>query len=156
VAVRAPPPVPSPSIKKMTPEQRQAFIRAEAARRLEERQQRLGLISPVIPAPGTSVEERLARERAEAAAKASAAEKEAEQREAARNARLASERGLAPTPIPTAAPVAVVVPSLPSAAVVPSLPSAAVVPSPPTAVAKKKAPPPPAPRSAMKSSLPQL
>jgi actin cytoskeleton-regulatory complex protein PAN1 len=144
---RAPPPAPSPSVmntKNMTPEERQAFIRAEAARRLEERQQRLGLIAPsVTPTPDTSLEERLAREKAEAAEKASAAEKEAEQREAARQARLANDRGDTPKP----------------ASPVPARISSPAIPSSPASVAtKKKAPPPPAPRprgalpSAMKKS----
>ncbi|KIM28843.1 hypothetical protein M408DRAFT_8613 [Serendipita vermifera MAFF 305830] len=152
---RPPPPAPSPTVatKNMTPEERQAFIRAEAARRLEERQQRLGLIAPsVTPTPDNSVEERLARERAEAAEKASAAEKEAEQREAARKARLASDRGDAPTPTPPAAPA----PPAPVAVPSPVTPS-----SPPSVAGRKKAPPPPAPRprgaplpSAMKKVAP--
>lgn len=133
---RPPPPAPSPSVaantKNMSPEERQAFIRAEAARRLQERQQRLGLIAPsVTPTPDTSVEERLAREKTEAAEKASAAEKEAEQRDAARKARLASERGDVQTSA-SPAPPSVSTPVTPS--------------SPPSVGGKKKAPPPPAPR----------
>ncbi|KAG8868591.1 hypothetical protein FRC20_003109 [Serendipita sp. 405] len=145
-----PPPAPSPTVKNtktMTPEERQAFIRAEAARRLQERQERLGLISPsVTPAPDTALEERLAKEKAEAAEKASAAEKEAEQREAARRARLASERGEDATKSPSSAPPVPVPPAAPIA------PSAGYTSSPAPVVPKKKAPPPPAPRSSMKST----
>ncbi|KAG8833257.1 hypothetical protein FRC17_011032 [Serendipita sp. 399] len=149
-AARAPPPpTPSPTVKNtktMTPEERQAFIRAEAARRLQERQQRLGLISPsVTPAPDTALEERLAKEKAEAAEKASAAEREAEQREAARRARLASERGDDATKSSAAAPTP---PAAPSPAPAPAPPAS----SPSSIIPKKKAPPPPAPRSALKAT----
>ncbi|KIM28489.1 hypothetical protein M408DRAFT_51296, partial [Serendipita vermifera MAFF 305830] len=76
-----------------TPEERQDFIRAEGARRLKERRQRLGLVvSSVTPTPDISVEERLARERAEAAERMDVAEKEAEWRDAVRKSRLTRER----------------------------------------------------------------
>lgn len=149
---RPAPVAPSPTVRNtrnMTPEERQAFIRAEAARRLEERQQKLGLISPsVTPAPDTALEERLAKEKAEAAEKARIAEEEAQRREAARQARLQSDRGETSTPTP--APPA---PAPVSASPAPISPA----PTPPvtgSTPVKKKAPPPPAPKSAMKSPLP--
>ena len=69
----------------MTPEERKAHARAEAQRRIQERMAALGLQpaspSPATPKVDTSVEERLAREKAEAEEKAKAAEREAEERE---------------------------------------------------------------------------
>src|SRR5882762_8876385 len=72
----APAQSPAPSTKNMTPEERQAFIRAEARRRMEARMQALGVATPSSsssPTLDTSVEDRLAQERREAEEKAKAA-----------------------------------------------------------------------------------
>ena len=62
----------------MTPEERQAFARAEAQRRIEARKAALGLVATPSPAPiDTTVEDRLQQEKKEAEEKARAAEKEA-------------------------------------------------------------------------------
>jgi len=69
---------PAPNTKKMTTEERQAFLRAEAKRRIDARTQALGL-SPAVSSPSldTTVEERLAQERKEAEEKARQAEQQA-------------------------------------------------------------------------------
>ena len=74
----APPPAPA---TKMTPEERQAFIRAEAQRRLEARKQALGLValssvSVASPSLDTTIENRLAQEKKEAVEKAHEAERQ--------------------------------------------------------------------------------
>ncbi|KAL7419920.1 hypothetical protein Q5752_005838 [Cryptotrichosporon argae] len=88
------PPVPPPApaaqpTKKMTPEERSAFIREQAQRRIQERLRALGVESAPEPAAvDTSVQERLERERKEAEAKAASAEAEQQAREEARRKRL--------------------------------------------------------------------
>ena len=76
----------------MTPEERQAFVRAEAERRLKARMQALGVSSPSSASPtlDVSVEDRLAQEKKEAEEKVKEAEKQAEQREKLRKERLES------------------------------------------------------------------
>jgi len=121
-AISKPPPAPpastqSPatSTKNMSPEERQAFIRAEAKRRMEARMQALGVAAPAASSTlDTSVEDRLAQERKEAEEKAKAAEKQEEERQKARAERLQAEKTLkggrttpgpvSPAPTPKAAP----------------------------------------------------
>lgn len=92
-----PPPVPSPGPKaKMTAEER----RLAAQQRVQERARSLGLVAPSSAAPSepaspgvdATVQERLEKEKAEAAAKAAEADREAEAREAERKARLEKDR----------------------------------------------------------------
>jgi hypothetical protein len=104
-AVSKPPPAPptpakSPAanVKNMTPEERRAFIQAEAQRRTAERMAAMGLTaapSSSTPQPtlDTSTEDRLAREKKEAEEKARAAEEAAAERARQRDERLRSERG---------------------------------------------------------------
>ncbi|OCH86200.1 hypothetical protein OBBRIDRAFT_797422 [Obba rivulosa] len=141
---KPPPPPPTPSnataMKNMTPEERQAFIRAEAQRRLQERMATLGVTgsSPSTPKLDTSVEDRLAREKKEAEEKARAAEREAEERERLRRERLEVEKTLKDgktTPSPSTPTAATPAPPPPP-------PPAAQVSTP------KSTPPPPKPRTA--------
>ncbi|KAF7294543.1 Actin cytoskeleton-regulatory complex protein [Mycena indigotica] len=140
---------PAPATKNMTPEERQAFARAEARRRVEERMKALGVTPTPSPAVvDSSVEERLAQEKKEAEEKARIASKEAEEREAARQSRLANEKAVkdggatAPTPTKTvsAAPPA----PTPTSKAVPPPPKPKSAPPPP--IRQKAAPPPPKPR----------
>ncbi len=79
--------------KNMTAEERAAWIRSEAQRRVQERMRMLGAVAPAGPsAVDTSVEERLKAEQAEAAAKSAQADQEAAAREEARKARLEEQR----------------------------------------------------------------
>lgn len=79
--------------KNMTAEERAAWIRSEAQRRVQERMRALGAVAPAGPTPvDTSVEERLKAEQAEAAAKSAQADQEAAAREEARKARLEEHR----------------------------------------------------------------
>lgn len=79
--------------KNMTPEERAAWIRSEAQRRVQERMRMLGAVAPAGPTPvDTSVEDRLKAEQAEAAAKSAQADQEAAEREEARKARLEEQR----------------------------------------------------------------
>ncbi|EPQ26256.1 uncharacterized protein PFL1_06191 [Pseudozyma flocculosa PF-1] len=79
--------------KNMTPEERAAWIRAEAQRRVQERMRMLGAVAPSGPAAvDTSVEERLKAEKAEAEARSAQADREAAAREEARKARLEEHR----------------------------------------------------------------
>lgn len=100
-AVAAPAPAPAPASpsssgppKNMTPEERQAWIRSEAQRRIAERMRALGAAAPssTIPAADSSVEQRLAADKAEAEARAAQADAEAAAREEARRARLEEQR----------------------------------------------------------------
>ncbi|KIN98721.1 hypothetical protein M404DRAFT_31043, partial [Pisolithus tinctorius Marx 270] len=154
-AAPAPSRSPAPQLKNMTPEQRKAYIQAQAKRRLEERMQALGVSSPaptsaVSPTLDSSVEDRLEREKREAEEKAREAERQAEEREQVRKQKLEAERaikegkGSTPTPTPTTTAPA------PSPGPVPvSTPTAPVsrpTPTPTTPVAKA-APPAPKPRA---------
>lgn len=145
-AISAPPPAPpaptstrtsAPSTKNMSPEERAAFIRAQAQERLQARMRALGMVvpesEPSTPTVDKSVEERLEREKKEAEEKARQAEKEQEEREAARKARLqqASEGSATPT--------------------APAKPPA---PSAPLKSSMKKAPAPPPPKSRAASAIP--
>lgn len=78
-----------------TPEERAAFIRAQAEQRMAERLAALGIKAPTKP--GETAAQRIERERAERTAKLRQAEEEDDRREAERQARLAEETG-APAP----------------------------------------------------------
>lgn len=150
-AITAPPPAPpaptsvktsAPATKNMSPEERAAFIRAQAQERLQARMRALGMAvpesEPSTPTVDKSVEERLERERKEAEEKTKQAEKEQEEREAARKARLQQATGSgAATPTPptngTKAPPAPVK----------------------SAMKKAPAPPPPKPRGPAAVSSPK-
>ncbi|KAI5118090.1 hypothetical protein M0805_007740 [Coniferiporia weirii] len=150
----APPPAPKPSaspapnMRNMSKEEREAFIREQAQRRLQERMRALGVTTPgpsaagpASPSVDTTVEDRLARERKEAEEKAVQAEKAAEERERSRKERVESERALkegkAVTPSPAAPVAPVTAPPAPS--------PAAAKPPPPPVLPQKRAPAPPPP-----------
>ena len=141
----AAPPKPAaaaPDTKKMTPEERTAFIRAQAQARIQDRLKALG----VEPAPDATVvdkstEERLAAEKQEAENKAKAADEEQKKREEARRARMAAT---SPQPKDEPAPA----PPTPKSILKGSKPGP---PPPPTSRAK---PAPPPPRSAPSPAKP--
>ena len=126
---------PRPDVKKMTPAERQAFIKAEGQRLTQARMAALGVTTAATSSPvlDTSVEDRLQQEKKEAEEKAKAAEKQAEERERARKERLDNEKSLKEgkmTPVPPAPhPPAVTAPKA----------TPKVAPPPP----KPRAPPPP-------------
>lgn len=99
-AISKPPAPPPPSstpanMAKMTKEERQAYIKAEAQRQIQERMKALGITtSASTPTIDTSVADRLAQEKKEAEEKAKAAEKAEEERARARQERLASEKAI--------------------------------------------------------------
>ena len=145
----APPPLPAPtsqaaaapSTKNMTAEERTAFIREQAQRRIQDRLKALGVEAAPADqhAVDKSVEERLEREKQEAAEKAKTAEREQEAREQARQVRLADAGGMkednklsSPQP-PTDPPKSAVKQPKPA-------------PTPPAPRNNKQAPVPPAPR----------
>lgn len=136
-AVPTPGKSPAPNVKNMAPEERRAFIQAEAQRRTAERMAAMGLSVPPSssspkPTLDTSTEDRLAREKKEAEEKARAAEEAAAERARQRDKRLKSERGEgASTPASTVATA-----QMAPATVVPKVP-------PPV---KPRAPAPPPPR----------
>ncbi|KAG1741757.1 uncharacterized protein EDB91DRAFT_313156 [Suillus paluster] len=150
-----PPPAPSrspaPGQKNMNPEERKAFIQAEAKKRLEARMQALGVSAPssvASPTLDVSVEDRLAQEKKEAEEKAKEAERQAEERERLRRERLESEKALkegkaTPQPTPT-------VPT-PTTTAPPPAPAPKVAPQ----ALKTRAPAPPPPRKgpALRPSL---
>ncbi|CAD6985087.1 unnamed protein product [Tilletia controversa] len=82
----------------MTPAERQAWQRAEAQRRVQERMRALGAMAPAAPSPppsggiDSSVEERLAQEKADASERAAKADREAAEREEARRLQLEEQR----------------------------------------------------------------
>jgi hypothetical protein len=80
-----------PNTKNMTPEERTAFIREQAQRRIQDRLRALGVESAPSDTPTVdkSVEERLAQEKKEAEEKSKTADEEQKARESARQARLA-------------------------------------------------------------------
>ncbi|KAG9290202.1 hypothetical protein G9A89_022178 [Geosiphon pyriformis] len=88
----------SSSSKAKSPEERAAFIKAEAERRMQERLKALGVTPPVAAAKSTpvsrssSISDRLAREKAETAERIERAEKEAAERERTRSERLLAEK----------------------------------------------------------------
>lgn len=102
----ATPPAPAPSVPsapKLSGAEREAWIRAEAQRRVQERMRMLGVAGTVDKAPSVdaSVEQRLAIEKSEAEARTRQAEEEAKAREEARKTRLREHKQ--PPPPPTRA-----------------------------------------------------
>ncbi|KAI0378731.1 hypothetical protein F5Y04DRAFT_261465 [Hypomontagnella monticulosa] len=77
-----------------TPEERAAFIKQEAEKRMAERLAALGI--KTSSKPGETTAQRMERERAERAAKLRQAEEEDARREAERQARIAEEQGVPP------------------------------------------------------------
>jgi actin cytoskeleton-regulatory complex protein PAN1 len=135
---------PAPQTKSMTPDERAAFIRAQAQQRLQERMKALGVSGapPSSSSPvDTSVEARLANERKEAEEKARKAEKDAEDREKLRQQRLEVERA-------ARSPVAPVPPKATTPVTVPPVPK----PVPPRPANKRAPRPPPPPRSSNSSN----
>ncbi|GAA5914800.1 actin cytoskeleton-regulatory complex protein PAN1 [Sporobolomyces salmoneus] len=91
-SVPAPAPASStPDPKSMSPEERQAFIRAEAQRRIQDRLRALGVAAPSA-GPDTSVQDRLEAEKAEAARKSAQADEQMKAKEVERQAKLERER----------------------------------------------------------------
>ncbi|GAA5838700.1 hypothetical protein JCM9279_003832 [Rhodotorula babjevae] len=105
--VDAPPPPPptapptaaaapaAPDTRSMTPEQRQAFIRSEAQRRIQERLRALGVAAPSAAGANgvdTSVQDRLEADKLEAARKAAEADEQLKAKELERQAKLDRER----------------------------------------------------------------
>ncbi|TDL18518.1 hypothetical protein BD410DRAFT_497704 [Rickenella mellea] len=147
-----------PSLKSMTREEREAYIREQARRKLEERMRALGVApSPGGTSPGgasasggggssavdSSVEDRLAREKKEAEERSKQAEREAEEREKARRERierLKAPAATSPTPSPTT--------TTPKATATPSQARSAPPPAP------KRAPAPPPPRKGFGARTP--
>lgn len=80
--------------KDMSAEEKQAWLRSEAQRRIEERKRALGISAPVSSQSTSdqTVENRLAAEKAEAAARSAQADAETTAREDARRARLEQQR----------------------------------------------------------------
>ena len=159
------PPKPSPSptpAKNLTSEERLAYAKAQALRRIEARKAALGIISPSTTALDTSVEERLQQEKREAEEKSLAAEKQAGERERLRRERLENEKassreGKSPT-IPSPVPVVRETLTQPSSAPVPKAPppkTRAPAPPPPrrnpTAGNVRSGPPPPGPNASTKA-----
>ncbi|KAI0689841.1 hypothetical protein BC835DRAFT_1407733 [Cytidiella melzeri] len=153
--INRPPPAPTPArspapaVKKMTPEERKAFMQAEAQRRIQERMAALG-VTPAASAAtkvDSSVEDRLAKEKREAEEKAEAAERAAEERDRLRRERLQGEKAAKGDPTPST-PVAPTPPvTSPSAPRAPAPPPPRKTPSarPPVASPSPAPPPPPAP-----------
>lgn len=130
---------PSPSLSKMTPEQRRAYTQEQAKLRIQERMTKLGVLSPSTSTTDTSVEDRLQQEKKEAEERAKVAEKQAEERERARRERLENEKALKEGRTTPGVPITSISGS--------SSPSSAPVPKPPVPIPTKTAPPPPKPRA---------
>jgi len=153
-SVNKPPPAPPPpsstptNMSKMTREERQAYIKAEAQRQIQERMKALGVTtSTSTPTVDSSVADRLAQEKREAEEKAKAAEKAEEERARARQERLANEKAIKegknldpPSPIP--------------APPNPTISSPAKPPAPPPPKSRARPPPPPAKLSRSAATLP--
>lgn len=94
---------------KMSPAERDAWIRSEAQRRVQERMRMLGVAgssAEKTPSVDLSVEQRIAAERSEAEARAAQADKEAKEREEARKARMRENRQAPQPPARNRAPPA--------------------------------------------------
>ncbi|CAG8557077.1 1263_t:CDS:10 [Ambispora leptoticha] len=93
-------PVPSSSLKGKTSEERAAFIKAEAERRMQEKLKAFGITPSTLDSKSTpsptsgspSITDRLARERAEANERIARAERENEERERTRAERLLADK----------------------------------------------------------------
>ncbi|KIK82034.1 hypothetical protein PAXRUDRAFT_832446, partial [Paxillus rubicundulus Ve08.2h10] len=144
--IQPPPAPPAPArssasaMKNMTPAERQAFIRAEAQRRLDARKQALGVVTPsstsvASPTLDATIETRLAQEKEEAEERTREAERQADEREKQRKEKLEADKALKerkfPSPTPTSTAPA---------------PAPRLVPN-PTKPTPKVAPPPPKPRT---------
>ncbi|KAF9650631.1 hypothetical protein BDM02DRAFT_1351141 [Thelephora ganbajun] len=156
-SISQPPPAPPPpsstpaNMAKMTKEERQAYIKAEAQRQIQERMKALGVTtSASTPSIDSSVADRLAQEKKEAEEKAKAAEKAEEERARARQERLANEKAIkeGKTPEPQSPAPAPLTPAVSS----PVKPSAPPPPKtrarprpPPTKPSRSSAPPAPTP-----------
>lgn len=153
-SISQPPPAPPPpsstpaNMAKMTKEERQAYIKAEAQRQIQERMKALGVsTSSSSPTIDSSVADRLAQDKKEAEEKAKAAEKAEEDRARARQERLANEKAIrggrnlepsSPAPAPTvSSPVKPPAPPPPKTRARP--------PPPPTKPSRPAAPPAPTP-----------
>lgn len=136
-AVPPPPPATAPPattpasavLPKLTGAERDAWIRAEAQRRVQERMRLLGVggrpAGDASPSVDVSVEERLQAEKREAEARAAEADREAAAREEARRARMREQKtGRAPAPAPPAEQVEAEAPATPPAATAPTPPAA--------------------------------
>ncbi|KAH9842454.1 uncharacterized protein C8Q71DRAFT_732931 [Rhodofomes roseus] len=151
----APTKSPAPNLKNMSGEERKAFIRAEAQRRMQERMAALGVAPSGSTSPkiDTSVEDRLAMEKKEAEEKAHAAEKEAEERQRLRRERLENEKALkgTPSPAPPAPSASTTAPPAPPAFLAPAAAQTPTPkPTPPPVKSRAPAPPPPRKGSAPK------
>ena len=146
-----PPPSSTPAnMAKMTKEERQAYIKAEAQRQIQERMKALGVTtSASTPSIDSSIADRLAQEKKEAEEKAKAAERAEEERARARQERLANEKAikegktleppsLAPAPDPPAPTI-----SSPMKPPAPPPKTRARPPPPPTKSSRPSAPPAP-------------
>ena len=134
----------APSTKNMTAEERSAFIREQAQKRIQDRLRALG-VAPATEAPAVdkSVEERLEREKKEAEEKSQSAEKEQEAREEARRQRL--QGGSTKTEDEKSAPAS---PAAPLKSAMKKPPAA------PPAPASRSKPPAPKPRAPAPISAP--
>ncbi|ORY26048.1 hypothetical protein BCR39DRAFT_542389 [Naematelia encephala] len=146
-ASSAPPPpkpsAPAPQTKHMTPEERTAFIREQAQRRIQERLKALG-VDPgpsEEPAVDKSVEDRLEQEKKEAEERARKADAEQAAREQARQARLAGGTADA-APTPPEAPKSILKKAGP--------------PAPPPSKGAKQPPAPPTPRGGKAAAPPAV
>ncbi|RXK39792.1 hypothetical protein M231_02985 [Tremella mesenterica] len=165
IAAPPPPPAPTstaaaPSTKNMTPEQRSAFIREQAQKRIQDRLRALGVESapPEQPVVDKSVEERLEREKKEAEAKSASAEKDLEAREEARRQRLGLSTPSVSTESPTTPVSTAPPPPAPPASRAPASPaplrSAMKKPAAPPAPPSRKGPPAPVTRAPAVSAPP--
>ena len=139
ISVSQPPPPPPPpsstptNMARMTKEERQAYIKAEAQRQIQERMKALGVTSSAsTPSIDSSVADRLAQEKKEAEEKAKAAEKAEEERSRARQERLANEKAIKEGK------------SLEPPSLAPVPPTPAKPPAPPPPRTRARPPPPPA------------
>ncbi|EKM83232.1 hypothetical protein AGABI1DRAFT_118549 [Agaricus bisporus var. burnettii JB137-S8] len=145
----APKPTPSPSasnLRNMSSEERTAYMKAEAQRRVQVRMAALGVTPQASSSPSidSDVEDRLKREKKEAEEKVRVAEKQAEERERARKERLESEKaakgGSGKTPPVAPVPPTKVAPPVAKRAPVPPPPRKAPVPAVPAAPRQPPAP----------------
>jgi len=166
-----PPAPPHPSstpanMAKMTKEERQAYIKAEAQRQIQERMKALGVTtSASSPSIDNSIADRLAQEKKEAEEKARAAEKAEGERARARQERLANEKAIKegknvepPSPAPALDPPAPTVSSPMKPPAPPPPKTRARPPPPPTKPSRpaaSPAPTPPAPAISKPPPLPQ-
>jgi len=158
-----PPPSSTPaSMAKMTREERQAYIKAEAQRQIQERMKALGVTtSAPTPTVDGSITDRLAQEKKEAEEKAKAAEKAEEERARTRQERLANEKAIKggknlepPSPAPAPNPPAPTVSSPMKPPAPPPPKTRARPPPPPTKQSRPAAPPAPTPPAPVISEPP--